>query len=96
MEESLSVGNLFALVGDALDPVLDQLGRIGWNVGDWTLFLPVAFPFLYWLGLKIVRRHTGNRPYFRIALLGLVLGGVLEHFQPALEACIANGVTSCF
>ncbi len=95
-DDSLSVSSLLSVIRDALSPVLDMLSGIGWDVGDWTFFLPVAFPLIYWLGLRIGRRSTNNRPYVKVALVGLVLGGIFEHFQKPLEKCIVNGISTCF
>ncbi len=95
-DESLSVSSLLSFLREALSPVLDMLGGIGWNVGDWTFFAPLAFPLVYWLWLKALRRNTYGRHYFRVAFLGLVLGGVMEHFQKPLEQCLARGISTCF
>jgi len=95
-DDSLSVSHFLQIIRDAFAPVLDILSGIGWDVGDWTFFLPIAFPILYWLGLRIARRSTANRSYVKVALVGLVLGGIFEHFQKPLEQCIANGISTCF
>jgi hypothetical protein len=95
-DEPLSVSALFSFIGDALSPVLDMLRGLGWDVGDWTFFLPIALPAIYWIVLKVSKRSPYNRPYFKLAFLGLVLGGILEHFQKPLERCLADGITSCF
>jgi hypothetical protein len=95
-DDSLSVSALLSTIRDALSPVLDMLSNIGWDVGDWTFFLPIAFPLIYWVALRIGRRSTASRSYFKAALIGLVLGGIFEHFQKPLEQCISNGISTCF
>lgn len=95
-DDSLSVSHLLHVIREAFAPVFDMLSGIGWDVGDWTFFLPIAFPLVYWIGLRIGRRSTANRSYLRVALIGLVLGGIFEHFQKPLETCISNGISTCF
>ncbi len=89
MNESLSVTAVLSRFGDWLydlfSPVIELLGNVPWALGDWTLFTPFAVPFLYWLFLKVARRRTHDRPYGKLMLLGLLLGGVIEFFQPAAE-----------
>ena len=98
MDEQLSVSaiisRILGFIGDALGPVFAWLSDIGWDLGDWTIATPLILPIGLWFVLRVRRRPTRGRPYFKLALLGLVLGGIIEHFQPDAEAWLSGPGTA--
>ena len=87
MEKTFSVPDLiFKGIADfsaSLQPGLETLNTIGWSVGSWTLLMPIVLPLAYWMVLKMARTQAGGWRVVHFAAGGILLGGVIEHFQNA-------------
>ena len=87
MEESFSISALIskgiADVVAGLQPGLETLNAFGWSVGSWTLLMPIVLPLAYWTVLKMARTQAGGWRVVHFAAGGILLGGVIEHFQSA-------------
>ena len=71
-----------ATVSDGLRPGLEFLSSIGWDAGLWTLITPIILPLIYLIVMKLSRNYTTGRRFVHFAAIGLLLGGVVEHFEP--------------
>ncbi len=87
MDESFSISALIsqgiADIAAGLQPGLATLSDFGWSVGSWTLLMPLALPMAYWAVLKMARTQAGGWRVVHFAAGGILLGGVIEHFQNA-------------
>jgi len=97
MEDSLGVGNLIGrvidFIADLLRPILEPLHLIGWDLGDWTLFTAILLPLGWWAILRIRGQSTRGRRYFILLIVGFLLGGVIEHYQPKAESWLGEKQT---
>lgn len=85
MEASFSISGLIgkgiAEISSGLQPGIEALNSFGWSVGSWTLLMPLVLPMAYWTVLKMTRTQAGGWRVVHFAAGGILLGGVLEHFQ---------------
>ena len=93
--DDLSVGAFIGKLWDLIAGFFSPLYVFGWSIGDWTLFMPLFFYFIYWAYTRI--RHVPNKSKIGgwVLVIGILVGGVFEHYQEQLEDCLPDGPKSC-
>jgi hypothetical protein len=80
------LGAVFGFLRHLLEPLHHVIAYIPWNFGDWTIFMALALPLLgSLLGRALGQRGDGHG--FKLFALGILLGGIIEHYQPWLARC---------
>ena len=93
--EDLSVSAFLSKIWDIISGFFAPLQWFGWSFGDWTLFMPFLLWFVYWVISRIRKTPAQQRIGGIIFLIGILVGGIFEHYQESLEECLPGGPRAC-